>query len=254
MLSRAIEDYLKVIYQIAEDGQTVTTSALADALGISNASATNMIKKLARLKLARHSPYHGVELTDAGAKIALEVVRHHRLIETFLAQALGMPLDRVHAEAHNLEHVISEDLEERIANYLGNPTLDPHGDPIPNKSLEIDQTRHMTLADIPVGQSAVIQRLSDQDPERLRHFSSRGLTPNSTLTVLEREPLAGPIRVRTQSGVESVLDDKTARTILVTGINHKARPEPFVSQGKLREGDTKSTKKKRQIRNLKSKI
>ncbi len=223
MISRAIEDYLKAIYQIAEDGQAVTTSALAAALKISNASATNMIKKLAKMKLARHSPYRSVELTDAGDKLALEVIRHHRLVETFLAEALGVPWDRVHAEAEKIEHVISEDLEDRIANFLGNPAHDPHGDPIPNKSLEIDQTRHITLADIPVGQSAVIQRLSDQDPERLRHFSSRGLTPNSTLTVLEREPLAGPVRVRAQSGTESVLDEKTARTILVETKNRKGK-------------------------------
>ncbi|MBI3740826.1 MAG: metal-dependent transcriptional regulator [Chloroflexi bacterium] len=138
MISRAIEDYVKAIFQLRVEGHAVTTSALADALGISNASATNMIKKLAKLKLARHSPYRGVELTRAGEKIALEIIRHHRLIETFLTEALGVPWDRVHAEAEKIEHVISEDLEERIANFLGNPRQDPHGDPIPSKALEIE--------------------------------------------------------------------------------------------------------------------
>ncbi|MBI3536331.1 MAG: metal-dependent transcriptional regulator [Chloroflexi bacterium] len=221
MISRAIEDYVKAIFQLRVEGHAVTTSALADALGISNASATNMIKKLAKLKLARHSPYRGVELTRAGEKIALEIIRHHRLIETFLTEALGVPWDRVHAEAEKIEHVISEDLEERIANFLGNPRQDPHGDPIPSKALEIEPSPSVTLADIPVGQSAVIRRFSDQDPERLRHFSHLGLVPNATVNVIQREPFAGPVRVRAKRGAESVLDEKLARTILVSALHRQ---------------------------------
>ncbi len=220
MISRAIEDYLKVIYQLGA-AKAVTTSALADALAISDASATNMIKKLAEMKLARHSPYHGVELTKAGEKIALEVIRHHRLIETFLAEALGVPWDRVHAEAEKIEHVISEDLEERIANFLGNPTQDPHGDPIPTKALEIKTAPSATLADIAPGESARIQRVGNQDPAHLRHFSNIGIVPNATVNILDREPFHGPLRVRADNGKESVLDESTARTIQVTAFPRK---------------------------------
>ena len=163
------------------------------------------------------------------------MLRHHRLIETFLAEALGVPWDRVHAEAEKIEHVISEDLEERIANFLGNPTQDPHGDPIPSKALEIEALPQITLADIPAGQSAVIRQFSNQDPDHLRHFSNLGLVPNATVNVIQREPFAGPVRVRAQRGAESVLDEKLARTILVSALNRK---------------DAKDAKKK--IRNPKS--
>lgn len=216
MISASVENYLKTIYQLGIDGETVTTTALADALCISAASATNMIKKLATMKLVRHSPYQGVELTKAGRKIALEVIRHHRLVETFLADALGVPWDRVHAEAEKIEHVISEDLEERIADFLGDPTLDPHGDPIPTKDGAVVATISKSLTDLAPGSRATIQRVSAQDPARLRYLRELGLVPQATVEIVEMSPFDGPIRVRVDDGEEHSLDHALARQIWMT--------------------------------------
>lgn len=215
MTSASVQNYLKAIYQLQEDNETVTTTALAGHLEISAASATNMIKKLARLKLVRHSPYHGVELTKAGEKMALEVLRHHRLIELFLAEALGVPWEEVHAEAEKIEHVISEDLEDRIANFLGDPSHDPHGDPIPTKAGHVERPVYQSLFEIDAGQSAVIARVSDQNPDHLKHFSKLGLIPDATVDVVEREPFEGPLRVRVGEG-EHTLDETLARSIWVS--------------------------------------
>jgi len=215
MLSYSIQNYLKTIYLLGAEGKAVTTTALADALGVSAASATNMIKKLALMKLARHSSYRSVELTPAGRKIALEVIRHHRLVETFLAQALGVPWDSVHAEAEKIEHVISEELEDRIAHFLGDPTRDPHGDPIPSKAGVVSEPRRPSLAEIAEGESAVIQRIGAQDPAQLRHLAHLGIVPNARVNVLHREPFEGPLRVRVANG-EHTLDETFARQIWVT--------------------------------------
>ena len=140
-LSAAIQDYLKEIYKLQAGGTKPTTTAIARRMGVAPSSATSMLKKLAALGLVEHSPYRGVELSEAGTKIALEVIRHHRLLEQYLAETLGLPIDAVHAEADRLEHVLSEELEARIDEQLGYPTHDPHGDPIPDAGLRIDQTR-----------------------------------------------------------------------------------------------------------------
>jgi DtxR family Mn-dependent transcriptional regulator len=194
----------------------VPTTALAQHLDISAASATNMIKKLARLKLVRHSPYHGVELTTAGEKMALEVLRHHRLIELFLAEALGVPWEAVHAEAEKIEHVISEDLEDRIADFLGDPERDPHGDPIPTKAGQVERPAYQSLLTIQAGESAVVRRVSDQDPNHLKHFFKLGLVPGATVAVLHREPFEGPLHVRVALGHEHILDETLARAIWVS--------------------------------------
>lgn len=215
MTSASVQNYLKAIYQLQESCDTVTTTALAQHLDISAASVTNMVKKLARLKLVRHAPYHGVELTTAGEKMALEVLRHHRLIELFLAEALGVPWEAVHAEAEKIEHVISEDLEDRIANFLGNPERDPHGDPIPTKAGKVERTSSQSLLDVGAGETAIIQRVSDQNPAHLKYFRNLGLIPTATVDVLRREPFEGPLRVRVASGQEHVLDETLARAIWV---------------------------------------
>src|SRR5436309_2316766 len=195
MISDNMQDYLKVIYKLSTSGEEVTTSAIALGTEVSAASATNMIKKLAELKLVRHTPYQGVELTPAGRKVALEVIRHHRLLESYLAEALGYSWDQVHAEAEELEHHISEAFEDKIAATLGQPKHDPHGDPIPTRAGQVDERRHQTLAQQPsVGRSAVVCRVSDQDAERLRYLGELGLRPDATLTVVERAPFQGPIR------------------------------------------------------------
>jgi len=212
-LSSATEDYLKAIYELQLTDGAVTTMALAGAMGVSAASTTNMVKKLAALKLARHAPYHGVELTPAGEKIALEVVRHHRLIELFLHEALGMPWDEVHAEAHKLEHVLSDKLEDHIADFLGDPTTDPHGDPIPSKAGIIAPTDLVMLADLAPNTPATIQRVAAQDPARLRYLREQGLVPNTRVTVVEHTPFAGPVRVRVSGGDERVIDRALAQQI-----------------------------------------
>ena len=212
----ASEDYLKAIYDLrAEDG-VVTTTELASAMRVSAASTTNMIKKLAALKLVRHSPYHGVELTPAGEKIALEVVRHHRLIEAFLHEALGIPWDEVHAEAHKLEHVLSDNLENHIADFLGNPTEDPHGDPIPTKAGAIIAPNQQSLVDLAPGARATIRRIGAQDPERLRYLRGLGLIPKANVSMIDHAPFQGPVRVRVAGGVEHSLDHSLAQQIWVS--------------------------------------
>src|SRR5258708_15405036 len=154
MISASVQDYAKAVYALETRGEgNVSTSDLAERLGVSPASASGMVRKLAELGLAEHEPYHGVRLTPAGKRVALEVLRHHRLLELFLAEALGMPWDRVHDEAEVLEHVLSEDLEELIAVRLGNPTLDPHGDPIPSGELQIDEGYTLSLDELEAGRT-----------------------------------------------------------------------------------------------------
>ena len=197
MLSEAVQDYLKTIYKLQEQGGAVSTSALAEAMGVAAASATGMVKKLAGLKLARHSPYQGVILTKAGEKMALEVIRHHRLLELYLAEALGYSWDKVHEEAERLEHVISEEFEEKIFEALGRPTRDPHGDPIPTKDGTLVAGSHERLSDMEPGATGVIRRVSDRNAEMLRYLALRGLVPDATVQVVEKAPFNGPITVKT---------------------------------------------------------
>ena len=194
--STPIEDYLKTIYMLREREGAASTTAIATALEVTPASVTGMLKKLAELKLVRHVPYQGVELTKSGEKIALEMVRHHRLLELFLIEALGYSWDEVHAEADALEHVISEEFEERMVARLGNPTLDPHGDPIPNKDGTIAIVKERALLAMQVGESAQITHINDINSEMLRYAASLGLTPTTRLTLIEAEPFGGSLRVK----------------------------------------------------------
>src|SRR3990172_8683898 len=196
MLSEAVQDYLKAIYKLQERGGAVSTTALAEAMDVAAASATGMVKKLASLKLVRHSPYQGVVLTKAGEKMALEVIRHHRLLELYLAEALGYSWDRVHEEAERLEHVISEEFEEKIFEALGRPTRDPHGDPIPAKDATLVAGSHERLSDMQPGATGVIRRVSDRNAEMLRYLALRGLVPDAAVEVVEKAPFNGPITVK----------------------------------------------------------
>ena len=197
IISASVQDYAKAVYALETRGEgNVSTSDLAERLGVSPASASGMVRKLAELGLAEHEPYRGVRLTPAGKRVALEVLRHHRLLELFLAEALGMPWDRVHAEAEVLEHVLSEDLEELIAARLGNPKLDPHGDPIPSVELEIDEGHTLSLDELDAGASGRFMRVSDSDPEMLRYLERHGIAPGASFEVLERQPFGGPSLVR----------------------------------------------------------
>lgn len=198
MLSEAVQDYLKAIYKLQERGGAVSTTALAEAMDVAAASATGMVKKLAGLKLVRHNPYQGVVLTKAGEKMALEVIRHHRLLELYLAEALGYSWDKVHEEAERLEHVISEEFEEKIFEALGRPTRDPHGDPIPAKDGTLAAGTHERLSDLEPGATGVIRRVSDSNAEMLRYLGTRGLVPDAAVEIVEKAPFNGPITVKTR--------------------------------------------------------
>jgi len=214
MLSQAVEDYLKTIMEVQRERGKVATTTLADRMGVTPASATGMIKKLAGLKLVRYSPYQGVVLTRAGEKVALEVLRHHRLLELYLAEALGYTWDQVHEEADRLEHVISEEFEDKIFEVLGRPTRDPHGEPIPTKDGTIPTADHEPLSDLQPGTSGVISQVSQSNPEMLRYLGERGLVPDAAVEVVEKAPFEGPITVRTGKA-SHVLGRKLAQHIQV---------------------------------------
>jgi DtxR family Mn-dependent transcriptional regulator len=188
-----MEDYLKAIFKLLEQREQVSTSALADHMGVAPASATNMCKKLAELKLLVYEPYYGVKFTPAGQKLVLEIVRHHRLIELYLAEALGVPWDRVHEEAARMEHVISEDLEERMAAALGHPRFDPHGAPIPSKTGEMTQLSSTRLAETEPGGELVVVEVDDEDPAMLRYLGELGIYPGTEIALLDRAPFKGPL-------------------------------------------------------------
>jgi DtxR family Mn-dependent transcriptional regulator len=196
--SEAVEDYAKAIYalQSRHGGEPVSTNDLAERLGVTAASASAMVKKLAELGLVDHVPYRGTSLTPDGQRLALEVLRHHRLLELYLAEHLGVPWDRVHEEAEKLEHVLSEYLESQIAAKLGDPKVDPHGDPIPSASLSIDEGDTRSLADLTPGDTGRFMRVSDSDPEMLRYLHDRGIGIGDSLEVLDRQPFEGPLTVR----------------------------------------------------------
>src|SRR4051812_15862732 len=213
-LTVAIQHYLREIYKLGEGESPVSVTALAKAQGVSAASASAMVKKLSALGLAEHAPYRGVSLTTAGERVALEVVRHHRLLELYLAEALGMPWDRVHEEAEKLEHAISPELSELIAAKLGNPTHDPHGDPIPTREGEIDESPSRALADLRAGERGIFSRVSDANPDMLRYLSERGIGPGDEVELAGREPFGGPLTVRA-NGREHALGDQLARAMRV---------------------------------------
>jgi DtxR family transcriptional regulator, Mn-dependent transcriptional regulator len=196
-VTEAVEDYVKAIYSLQHGREEpVSTSALAERLDVTAGSATGMVKKLARLELVRHVPYRGFVLTALGRRLALEVIRHHRLLELYLAEAFDMPWDQVHAEAEALEHVLSEELEELIAAKLGDPKVDPHGDPIPTRDGLIDESETIPLAQLEAGDRGLFVRVSDSDPEMLRYLSERAIRPGQMLVVREKQPFGGPLIVR----------------------------------------------------------
>jgi DtxR family transcriptional regulator, Mn-dependent transcriptional regulator len=195
--SPAIEDYSKAIYTLeARSEEPVSTNALAERLELTTGSVSGMLKKLGELGLISHVPYRGVRLTSEGRKIALEVIRHHRLLELYLSEALNMPWDRVHDEAEVLEHVLSDELEELIAAKLGHPTIDPHGDPIPSADLEIDEHPTRSLESLVPGEGGTFVRVSDSDSEMLRYLTRQGIRPGLRIQVVERQPFGGPLCVR----------------------------------------------------------
>jgi DtxR family Mn-dependent transcriptional regulator len=214
-LTDAIQDYVKEIYKLEAAGRRATTSALAKELGVSAPSVTAMVKKLASLGLVEHERYRSTRLTRKGERVALEVIRHHRLLEQYLSQTLGLPLDALHNEADRLEHALSEELEAEIDRSLGYPTRDPHGDPIPGPDLKIVVTEVTPLSTLEVGAKATVSRVPDGDGELLRYLDRLRLTPGNSVEVREAAPFEGPLTIRV-GGAEHAISRELAARIAVT--------------------------------------
>jgi DtxR family Mn-dependent transcriptional regulator len=211
--TEAIEDYLKAIYALQQEGGTpVSTSAVAERMAVSAPAASAMIKKLASRGLAQHERYRGVSLTPGGERVAVEVLRHHRLLEQFLAQRLGVGIDDVHQEAERLEHALSEELEALIDRELGYPTHDPHGDPIPDAELNLPQAPVRTLVDLEQGETSTVQRVPDRDRQLLGYLSSLGLMPGASVELVSAAPFDGPLVVKV-GGAEAAISADLAATI-----------------------------------------
>lgn len=206
-LTHAVEDYLKTIYNLTAASGRASTNQIAERMGVKPASVTSMIQKLAATQppLLEYRKHRGVVLTEEGEKVALEIIRHHRLLEMFLHQTLGYRWDEVHAEADRLEHVISEELEERIASSLGDPRHDPHGDPIPTRDLHLPHLAATSLDELRPGQGAIIQRVRDEDGELLRYLSDLGLVPEARLVVLSYSPFDGNLSLQIEGRPEPVI-------------------------------------------------
>lgn len=216
MLSQAVEDYLKTIYKLQARGEEapVSTGEIADSMDISAASVSNMIKRLTDLDLVEYESYKGVTLTETGMKVALEVIRHHRLLELYLREVMDYPWDKVHEEAEHLEHHISEDFEEKLEEMLGNPTHDPHGDPIPTRGGTIAETATRPLAAVEPGESVIIRRVSDADPELLEYLEEMNLLPENHVEVVEKSAFNGPITVQA-NGDEHIVGYEVACKVFV---------------------------------------
>ncbi|MBO0782803.1 MAG: metal-dependent transcriptional regulator [Ktedonobacteraceae bacterium] len=217
-LSPRISDCLKVIYTMQERGQKVSTSAVSERLGVSDATVTMLFKDFAAAGWVEHVPYRGVRLTELGARKAVEVIRHHRLLELYLARELGYSWDKVHEEADKLEHVISEEFEDKLDELLGYPTADPHGDPIPSKEGVFPARAGCSLLTLQAGQSAHILRVNDQDAEKLRYLGQLGLYPDVRVEMIEQAPFGGPLHILVGDApnqVERVLGAELAGHILV---------------------------------------
>lgn len=222
--SPAIEDYSKAIYTLeTRSDEPVSTNALAERLDLTTGSVSGMLRKLDELGLISHVPYRGVRLTPEGRRVALEVIRHHRLLELYLAEALHMPWDRVHDEAEVLEHVLSEELEALIAAKLGNPTIDPHGDPIPSVDLELEEHPTRSLESLVPGDEGTFVRVSDADPEMLRYLADQGIMPGGRIHVLERQPFGGPLLLSVD-GREHTLGGGLLHAMRVSVESHVSAP------------------------------
>jgi DtxR family Mn-dependent transcriptional regulator len=194
-LTRSVEDYLKAIYRLSPEGKTASTSEIAQRLELSPASVSGMVKRLSEQGLLEHVPYKGVQLTADGRRAALRVLRRHRLIEAYLVAFLGYTWDTVHEEAERLEHAVSDTLVQRMAAVLGDPAVDPHGDPIPTPDGDIHELASIPLAEVPAGTTVEVRQVEESQPDRLRYIASVGLQPGVRVMVLDRQPFQGPITI-----------------------------------------------------------
>ena len=214
--SQSVEDYLKTIYKLEQDtDKGVSTSNLAEGMGVANASVTNMLKRLSDMGLVNYESYYGTTLTDAGEKIALEIIRHHRLIELYLKEMLGYSWDEVHDEAEKLEHHISEQFEDKIAEMLNNPIVDPHGDPIPTKDGVMPAISSEPLTELGIDQECIIIRMKNQDPELLRYLEEQGLIPGVKIKIMKKEPFNGPLQLSIENERTTTIGNTIAEDIFV---------------------------------------
>lgn len=222
-LTQSVEDYLKAIYRLSLDGRSVSTSEIAETLALAPPSVSGMVKRLSEQGLLEHVPYRGVVLTPAGRRAALAMVRRHRLIETYLVERLGYAWDEVHDEAERLEHAVSDRMVERMAQALGHPQFDPHGDPIPDLQGRMEELVYTPLADIPVGETAEVRRVATAEGERLRYIAGMGLVPGVPVRILDRQPFNGPMAIRVMGETEEdrVIGHEIGSLVLCT------RPHPI---------------------------
>jgi len=216
-VTHAIEDYLKAVWKLSHQGggRKVPVGELATHLRVSAPSVTGMVQKLQGMRLLHYARYGGVSLTPKGRKIALEIVRHHRLWELYLYTRLGVPLERVDVEAERLEHVLSDDMEDLLSRALGDPKVDPHGDPIPTKAGALERLKGVALSKVKPGAAATVARVSDRHADKLRYMVSLGLLPGARVKVLERAPFRGPITLQV-GAKRCAIDPDLADLVLVT--------------------------------------
>ena len=226
MYSPAVEDYLKAVWMLQQGDSTVSTSRIAERLGLSAAAVTAMVKRLAEQRLLRHEPYYGVRLTAAGELAALRIIRRHRVLELFLAETLGYEWDRVHAEAERLEHAASDELIERLARFLGGPERDPHGSSIPSATGEVDRIEYPALTDLDTGAESEVLEVQSEDPEQLRYLGSLNLRPGSTVRILHKAPFAGPISLAVDGETAVIAHDLAERIRVVSGMAGELRSPP----------------------------
>ncbi len=214
-ISPIMEDYLKAIYHLRGERGAVTAKEIAREMAVSPSTVTSMLKKLSQLRLIGYTPYHGVDLSAAGEKVALEVIRHHRLLELFLQEVLGYSLSTVHDEAERLEHTLSDELEDRISSVLGHPLTDPHGSPIPRPDGTMEEGPQVPLTDMAPGERSIVSRLLSRDPAHLQYLETIGLTPRARVRLLDKRPLDGPLSVEIGADRREVIGHELARLILV---------------------------------------
>lgn len=215
MVGAAVQDYLKTIYKLSQHESRVSPSKVAERLTVSVPAVTKMVKRLQELNLCRYSRSEGLRMTAAGTKIALEMIRHHRLLELYLMEALGYGWDEVHEEAEKLEHVISEEFEAKIDELLEFPTRDPHGDPIPTRDGRVEERKTKPMEELEPGQVATVERVSDGDPTFLRYLATLGLFPGTQVRIVATEPFGGPIRIEVDGAPHDV-GNELARNVFVS--------------------------------------
>jgi DtxR family Mn-dependent transcriptional regulator len=220
-LTAPVEDYLKAIYTIGKGTGAAATNDIAQRLALAPASVSGMVRRLADQGLLAYERYHGVKLTETGRRAALRTLRRHRVIEAYLAQALGYPWDRVHEEAERLEHAASDELVDRMAATIGEPEVDPHGAPIPTRDGAVDETEYTSLADLPIGVPGMVVRVADEDPAMLRYLAELSVVPGKRITVKARAPYGGPITL-TLGRQEISIGPALAAHVLTAPVTEKA--------------------------------